>query len=1035
MPVPAPRSKVGPPKTPQSDPKFQKVVGQLNSGAAKLKQHPPAKLKAAQAQKAALPPPKEKLAGAQAKQVEKMEQAKPKPVEPNSFLALLRAEIEKVMPQNLDQADKFMEGGEQAQMKGAVTGKVNSQKDQAAGDVKASAKQAPDPAGIPGKEVAPIPAEPAAAAPQINAAEGMPTAKPASDVTQNEYKQNADQQLKEAEVTPTQLKKANDPRFSAVLTAEEKVKKTADAAPAQYRASEKGVLGQAVAKAQGDTKAGVAALVGTKNRAGTAVRGRQNAAKERDEKRRKEVADTIEGIYSQTKASVEAKLNGLETQVSTMFDDGANTAIANMKANANRDIERFKSERYGGLIGKGRWLADLFRPVPQEIKDILARHRALFTQAMDALVVRIANVVETRLAEAKGEINKGQSKIKAYVASLPRDLQAVGRAAEQEMAGRFDELRQGVDAKKNELAQKLAQKYKEASDRADAELKKIEDANKGALRGLVDAIAEVVKALTEFKNKLMAILRKGWETIKLILADPIGFLSNLISAIKAGFQQFVANIWAHLKKGFMTWLFGSLAEAGIEIPSDLSLPSILKLVLGVLGITYERMRAKAIKLLGPTAVAIIEKVVEYVKALIQGGPAALWEKVKEDLSNLKEMVIDALQSWLIDTIVKQAVTKILSMFNPAGAIVQAIIMIYNVVMFVIENASKIMAFVEAVINSVHSIATGAIGAAANWIEQSLARLIPLVIGFLARLIGLGGISKKIKEFITKVQNKVDAAIDKAIAKVVNVAKKLFGKGGGKKGDADPEKEKKIQAGVAAINTAEQAAKEEEYTKEAADKIASSVKAQHPVFKSLAAVEKADTYDFVYEASPEKTKKGSRTKGKVGKLGITRKSLSFTAETKRELIKKFKAKFPKGQLGNFKDAKLDIRHKVSISDTIKHIDDALAPLTIAKAAEYLTAKGYKPTGKGRPGIIAAARNLLQDANNDLGNLFIGAAGKNRRKGKRYDAGDAPGTDTTTKKYDPQKSEFISTYGFEGATFKVTIDITVDGVHTEDWEIVA
>ena len=79
-----------------------------------------------------------------------------------------------------------------------------------------------------------------------------------------------------------------------------------------------------------------------------------------------------------------------------------------------------------------------------------------------------------------------------------------------------------------------------------------------------------------------------------------------------------------------------------------------------------------------------------------------------------------------------------------------------------------MAFVEAVINSVSSIAQGAIGAAASWIEKSLASMIPLLIGFLARLIGLGGLSKKVKEFITKVQDKVDKAIDKAIAKIVNV---------------------------------------------------------------------------------------------------------------------------------------------------------------------------------------------------------------------------------------------------------------------------
>ena len=57
-------------------------------------------------------------------------------------------------------------------------------------------------------------------------------------------------------------------------------------------------------------------------------------------------------------------------------------------------------------------------------------------------------------------------------------------------------------------------------------------------------------------------------------------------------------------------------------------------------------------------------------------------------------------------------------------------------------------------------------------------MIPLLIGFLARLIGLGELSKKVKEFITKVQDKVDKAIDKAIAKIVQMVKKLFGKSPG-----------------------------------------------------------------------------------------------------------------------------------------------------------------------------------------------------------------------------------------------------------------
>jgi hypothetical protein len=87
---------------------------------------------------------------------------------------------------------------------------------------------------------------------------------------------------------------------------------------------------------------------------------------------------------------------------------------------------------------------------------------------------------------------------------------------------------------------------------------------------------------------------------------------------------------------------------------------------------------------------------------------------------------------------------------------------------------QILDFVEAVVGSIYEIASGSIGAAAKKIESALAQAIPLLIGFLASLLGLGGISEKIKEFIFKVQTKVDAAIDKAIAKVIGVVKKLVG---------------------------------------------------------------------------------------------------------------------------------------------------------------------------------------------------------------------------------------------------------------------
>src|SRR5262249_48771737 len=154
----------------------------------------------------------------------------------------------------------------------------------------------------------------------------------------------------------------------------------------------------------------------------------------------------------------------------------------------------------------------------------------------------------------------------------------------------------------------------------------------------------------------------------------------------------------------------------------------------------------------------------------------------------------------------------LTIFNPAGAIVQAVLAIYNTVMFLIERASQIVALIEAVVNSVSAIAEGAIAGAANWIEQALARTIPLVISFLARLIGLGGISEKIKEIIKKVQAAVDRAIDKVIAKIIELVKKLFG--AGKEKESGNVRAQATEALMAELKT--------DHTRQQAQEIASSI---------------------------------------------------------------------------------------------------------------------------------------------------------------------------------------------------------------------
>lgn len=775
---PALSSRAAPRRTaqPERDSRYRSVTDKLARDARQLKQHPNAARKIRDAASSAKAPANERVAGAKSKQVDETNEAPtPKP-QPSSFKAALRAQLEQVMPQTLGQTENFLNAEQSGSLKSSLSSNVAQQQERATGPLDQATKKPPDPGAVPATQSTPLPKEAAAAAPKVDGAAAMPAPLPAADISLQQSKQDATQQLDSNKIKPATLQHANDPRFSAVASAKAQVNAHADSAPSKYRSREAQVLGAAGAQADANAAQSSKLLIGSRGRGQAKVLTRQQQHAAKEEAERKKVADTIEGIFGRTKKRVETMLDGLDMEVSTLFDAGVEAALATMKKFVDDKLFAYKLERYLSIpiVGLARWVRDQALGLPDEVNAFYQQGRRVFQTSMDACIDKVANLVETRLAQAKSEVARGQAEIKAYVSSLPANLRAAGQAAERGVNERFVELEQGIEDKKNELASSLADKYKEAFEKADSALKEMQDENKGLLQRFAEKLAEVVKALVEFKAKLIGILKKGQETIQLILDDPIQFLSNLVAAVKGGFNAFVSNIWTHLKAGFMAWLFGALATMGVNIPRDLSLPSILKLVLDVLGITYDRMRAKAVQLLGERAVALIEKAAEYINALVTGGPAKLWEQVKEDLSNLKEMVIDAIQSWLIDTVVKQAVAKVVTFFNPAGAIIQAVLAIYNLVMFVVEKAQQIVALIEAVVNSVHAIATGAIGGAISWIERSLASAIPVVIGFLARLLGLSGVTKKIEEFIRKIQSKVDKAIDKAIAKVITIVRRMFG---------------------------------------------------------------------------------------------------------------------------------------------------------------------------------------------------------------------------------------------------------------------
>ena len=301
-----------------------------------------------------------------------------------------------------------------------------------------------------------------------------------------------------------------------------------------------------------------------------------------------------------------------------------------------------------------------------------------------------------------------------------------------------------------------------------------------------------------FGTRVLGIIRRAGAVFSTIINDPIKFIGNLVAAVRGGFERFSENILDHLRTALLQWLFGALSGAGLTLPDRFDLKGIISIVLQILGLTYDRLRAKLVGFIGEKNVARIEGAFDFLRTIVTGGLSAAWEQILGYVDNLQEMVIGGIRDWVATSVVGAAITKLISMFNPAGAIIQAIMAVYNTVVFFIERAQQIAALAEAVFDSISNIAAGNIGAAINYVERTMARALPVIISFLARLIGLGSISDKIKDIIKKIQAPIERASDKVASFIVQRAKSLLAVG---TGDLTPQQrlERALSAAQSAVN--------------------------------------------------------------------------------------------------------------------------------------------------------------------------------------------------------------------------------------------
>jgi len=769
---------------PKKDKKFQAVLSHVKKSATEQQEHKPAGDKVTEVQKAAkLPESDQDKKNAQRDHIDTMnsvaEKSKDKPFTAATFKTLLKenlTQLEKDLPKDEDSAEQFKKDKPIDKVKQNISGQVKDENKKLSGPMAEEIKKKDPPKSDKTAEKAEkLPFDSFGKAPKpIDAKGSVPKKKHSSEISMEDESASIDDYKKENEITDKQLEKSNEPKFTSALKTSNEAKQKAAEAPKKYRQKERAILNNAQGKASKDGSKGLNGMYTGRAGAFVTVGVNQVSKELSDEQQQKAIYKKLESIYNKTKTDVETKLKNLSDGVDTYFSTEAESA----KKTFEKNVEKKLSDIYGYFTIDDK----IFGEDTEAIEKVFQDEKKRFITKMDSVLDKIAKLIAKELNAAIGLINKGRKDSEDFFNTLSDDQKKLATDAMDQFKGQYDSLEETVREKEQELAQELAASYKKNVDSLRESFDSIKESVSATwIEAALNALKAVVEAIIAIKNLFVNLLVAVIEAIGAIIQDPIGFLSNLISGIKQGFENFGANIKKHLITGLVEWLTGSLNGVGITIPENLfSLSGIFDLSMQIMGLTWDYFRAKAVKHIGEPVVQALETGFEMFKIIREKGINGLWEYIKESFTDLKETVMDGIRDMIITKVVEAGIKWVLGLMSPAGAFVKAAMMIIDIVKFFVERASQIFELVTAFTNSIRQLAAGNVAGVAKGIEKALAKALPVMIGFLASLLGITGLTAKVQKIIKKIRKRIDKAIDKLINKAKKWGKKLFSKKKGKK---------------------------------------------------------------------------------------------------------------------------------------------------------------------------------------------------------------------------------------------------------------
>lgn len=557
----------------------------------------------------------------------------------------------------------------------------------------------------------------------------------------------------------------------------------------------------------------------------------------------------------------------------------------------------------------------------------------------------------------------------------------------------------------------------------------------------LDQVIELLKILfSVVAPGAMPYIQKAKAAFNTIIKNPIGFVGNLVNAGKKGFQLFADNILTHLKTALIKWITGPLGEAGVYIPKSFSLMEIIKLVLSILGLTWQNIRSKLVKIIPNPVLEGLEKTASILVTLVKEGPAAAWQQIKGELEELKSQLIEQVMQMISTEIVKVAVIKLAMLLNPAGAVIEAILAIYNAISVFVERLQQIGAVVAAFIDSIAAIAAGQVMPAAKKVEQTLANILTVALAFLAKFIGLGGVPAKVVGIVKKIRQPIDKGLDKIVGWLGGILKKLMGKN---KKDERTEEQKKSDL-EKALNEGDSLFSGTDVNLQQVEKKLNNLKSKYKLEKLEIVIDSSTGDEQVVYLYGEINPKSNKPKHRVKKGGpnsiISEADLSFSRPKFRPKTKKqLRELNPQLQNtmkrdGTFKSKKKwHRRHVVSWGDMVRYYIGVFKDKTVKDAAIILNKEGIN-VEQERTIVVKAIKNRALNAFNDVSNLFIDIGSENSSiqdiLDDKHPSFFNEKFEKVISKVDKAVKTFIENHSIGGFNFNVSVS---DGFEVE-WEVI-